>query len=156
MSREDVKTTATKTITEVLIRCLIQRSWELVTLALGAGDLSLIVFKEKLVQHSAYREVSFWLLLTTVTAAAIILIWAVRIYWRYGRFHERIWRLLGQELQHKVSKLQVPVEGIQQRDFCGLVSTMQREICSQKPRRYEHNARRCYEQAEAKQKTLKS
>lgn len=81
MPIESVKTTAKKMITELAVKSF----WPLVILALSAGYAAIISFKEKIVQQPAYGEISFWLLLTTITSTVVLLLW---IYWRYGRFRE--------------------------------------------------------------------
>lgn len=84
MPTDDVKTTAKKTITELVVKSL----WTCVILVLGAGSAYIISLKKKLVQHPSYEEISFWMLLTAVIVIVVILMWSVRIYRRYGRFRE--------------------------------------------------------------------
>lgn len=84
MLGEETKKTAKKTIIELVIKLL----WALLIMVLVGGIGCIISVKKKLVQHPAYGEISFWLLLTTITVAVVMLICMVRMYWRYGRFRE--------------------------------------------------------------------
>lgn len=84
MSKASVK----RIFREVIAEHVVKKLWTYLILLLGVGNLSIISIKKKLVQYPAYAEISFWLLLATITLSVVILIWAMRIHWRYGRFFE--------------------------------------------------------------------
>jgi len=81
---EMIKKTAIKTLTELAVKLLFGA---LIVVIFGAVAYIAPIGKT-LVQFPAYGKISFALLVASVIAVPLSLIWAIRLYWRYERFQE--------------------------------------------------------------------